>query len=112
MSTQCKKNIVIFICFKILFRFYRIVLTVFYYAHIVALLLNGEVGSGLAGFLHRLKHSLALLLSLLEPLPLLLDVTLFLLLNLADSPLLFLLLLLGETLFFFSARYLYINIYI
>lgn len=80
---------------------YKLIVT-----HVVALLLDGEVGAGLAGLLHRLEHSLALLLSLLEPLPLLFDVALFLLLNLANSPLLLLLLLLGEALLFLSARYL------
>lgn len=74
--------------------------------YVVALLLDGEVGAGLAGFLHRLEHSLALLLGLLEPLPLLFNVALFLLLNLAYSPLFLLLLLLSEALLFFSARYL------
>lgn len=76
------------------------------FTHVIALLLDGEVGSGLAGFFHGLEHSLALLLGLLESLPLLLDVALFLLLNLANSPFFLLLLLLGEALLFFSARYL------
>lgn len=76
------------------------------YTHVIALLLDGEVRSGLAGFFHGLEHSLAFLLGLLESLPLLFDVTLFLLLNFAYSPFFFFLLLLGEALLFFGARYL------
>lgn len=75
-------------------------------SYVVALLLNGKVGAGLVGFLHRLEHNLALLFSLLKPLPLLFDVTLFLLFDLAHSPLFIFLLLLGEALLFLSARYL------
>lgn len=71
--------------------------------HVIALLLNGEVGPGLGGVLHRLQHGLALLLRLLQPLSLLLDVALFLLLDLPDSSFLFFLLLLGEAFLFLSA---------
>lgn len=77
--------------------------------HVIVSLLDGEVRSGLAGFFHGLEHGLAFLFGLLEPLPLLFDVTLFLFFNFTNPPFFFLLLLLSEAFLFFGAGYLYIK---
>ncbi|MCQ9140716.1 hypothetical protein MZE11_19275 [Bacillus amyloliquefaciens] len=79
-------------------------------AEVIAPFLNSEVRSGLAGFFHGLEHSLAFLFGLLEPLPLLFDVTLFLFFNFPNPSFFFFLLLLSEALLFFSAGYLALSL--